>query len=850
MGNASPTPPAAALRFGRFELRPTERVLLVDGQPAVLGARAFDLLLALTERAGRLVGKHELIDLVWPGVVVEENNLQVQVSALRKLLGPHAIATIPGRGYRFTLAAAADAEQEGAAAPLTASAGRSNLTEPLPLVGRAADLQAAAALIGPRRLVTIVGAGGIGKTRLAQALAWQQRNAWRDGVWWVDLTRLTDPTRTVPEVAALLGVNLPVDAGGDPAELAQRLATRSAVVVFDNCEHLIEAVSALAGALLAQAPGIALLATSQEGLKVDNEQVYRLEPLALPKPEAVNEDPLAYGAVELFVQRVRALQPAFVLEPAQSGAAIEICRRLDGLPLAIELAAARVPLLGLEGLRVHLGARFRVLTGGARMALRKHQTLRAALDWSHELLDGDERAVFRRLSVFAGGFTLELAQLVAADEQRDGWVVLELLAHLVDKSLVVASAVGAGAIPRYSLLESTRAFALEQLAAAGEADKMLRRHAQVMRDFAQSVGRQRWTLTMAMVRAAQRELDNLRAALDWAMGENGDRGLAVDLLGGGAIVWYRTGLLDEGLDRMLALLPLPPDIDARREADFCLGIARLGVELGRRDECWAAALRAEALYRQLQDDDAVADILMPLSGLADWHGEHDRAQRALDELQRLVGTSAPPLKRAALAVTQAHIAIEHGDFDEAIAAHERQFVLYRDGRTGGEWLARSNIGMVQLFADRIDEAITTLTEAVAGQRQVEYWTNIGSALSSLAVALALRGDKQALAVAREAHATQRPSGTTEGALIAAALHHASHGDCARALLISGWVFTQIERHLWRTFPVSQRWRRRVLELAGTTLAAPTIDTLVARGQCLTQLEAAALAFDDVPLPPD
>ncbi len=850
METGSPPPPAAALHFGRIELRPTERVLLVDGKAAVLGARAFDLLLALAERAGRLVGKHELIDLVWPGVVVEENNLQVQVSALRKLLGPHAIATIPGRGYRFTLAAPADAEHEGAAAPRPGWAGRGNLSEPLPLVGRAAEVQAAAAMIGPRSLVTIVGAGGIGKTRLAQALAWPQRNAWRDGVWWVDLTRLSDPARTVPEVAALLGVNLPVEAGGDPAELAQRLATRSALVVLDNCEHLVEAVSALAGALLALAPGIALLATSQELLKVEGERVYRIEPLALPPPEAVHEDPLAYGAVELFVQRVRALQPAFVLEPAQSAAAIAICRRLDGLPLAIELAAARVPLLGLEGLRQHLGARFRVLTGGARMALRKHQTLRAALDWSHDLLDAEERAVFRQLGVFTGGFTLELAQRVAADEQRDGWVVLELLAHLVDKSLVVASSDGAGATPRYSLLESTRAFALEQLAAAGEADTMLRRHAQVMRDFAQTVGRQRWTLTMATVRAAQRELDNLRAALAWAMGENGDRGLAVDLLSGGAIIWYRSGLLDEGLDRMLALLPLPGDLGARREADFCLGIARLGTESGRHDDAWQAALRAEALYRQLQDADAVADILLPLVTLAAWRGEFDRAQRTLDEVRRLVGSSAPVLKQAAVEVAQAHFAVERGDFDEAITAHERQFALYRDGRTGGEWLARNNIGMVQLFADRIDDAITTLTEAVAVQRQVDYWTNIGLALSSLAVALALRGDDQALAAAREAYATQRPSGTTAGALIAAALHHASHGDGARALLIGGWVFTRIERHLWRLFPVWQRWRHRVLALAGASLAPPAVDALHARGQRLTQLEAAALAFDDAPLPRD
>jgi hypothetical protein len=281
--------------------------------------------------------------------------------------------------------------------------------------------------------------------------------------------------------------------------------------------------------------------------EVAGESVYRLETLSVPDAASI-EDIDPYGAVQLFLERVRAQIPDFAVQPANRQAIVDICRRLDGLPLALELAAARVPVLGIEGLRQHLGERFRVLTGGTRMALRKHQTLRAALDWSHGLLTAEQRVVFRRLGVFAGGFTLELAQLVAADDQIDGWAVLDLLGHLVDKSLVVASGGEAGSVPRYSMLKTARAFSLEQLAASGEADTWLRRHAQVMRDYAETVTLRRWTLSLAAGLAATRALDNLRAAIDWARGEGGDRLLAIDLLAYSPIIWVRAGLTSEGRD--------------------------------------------------------------------------------------------------------------------------------------------------------------------------------------------------------------------------------------------------------------------------------------------------------------
>ncbi len=475
-------------RFGRFELQSHERRLLENGQPVALGARAFDLLVVLVGRAGQLVAKNDLLTLVWPGLVVEENNLQVQVSTLRKVLGQSALTTIPGRGYRFELPVERDhaVAPETVPTPLapTAAPGpvraRTNLpAHLLALYGRAHDVRTIKALLRQHVVVTVVGAGGIGKTRVAQAvaadLAVESAADFPDGVWWVELAALSDGALVPSAVARVLGVQL----SGDrlPGEaMASLLAPQRLLLVLDNCEHLTDFVAEFIESVRAAAPHVRFLITSQETLKTAEEHIHRVGGLAVPADDGA-ATALQAGAIELFVARAQGADPNFALSAAHTPAVIEICRRLDGIPLAIELAAARLPLLGVEGMRTRLDERFNVLTASSRVVLRRHQTLRATLEWSHGLLTPDENTVFRRLGVFAGSFTLEAAQNVASDERIDVWAALDHLGALVDKSLVLAEG---DPVPRYRLLETTRAYALERLAEAGETERVLQRHAEAL----------------------------------------------------------------------------------------------------------------------------------------------------------------------------------------------------------------------------------------------------------------------------------------------------------------------------------------------------------------------------------
>jgi predicted ATPase/DNA-binding winged helix-turn-helix (wHTH) protein len=690
----------AVYRFGRFELQPTQRQLLADGSPAGLGQRAFDVLHALIQRRERLVTKNELLEIVWPGLVVEENNLQVQISTLRKLLGPQAIATIPGRGYRFTAAlegAATGSPEAMATVPAPAAARvvvpcalQTNLPTELPLLyGRDADLAAVRALIDAHRLVTVVGAGGIGKSRLAQAVAHAQAGRWPDGAWMVELAGLSDPALLPNAVAQVLHIAL--QGQGDALdELVGSMAERTALLVLDNCEHMLDAVAALAQAILRSAPNVTLLATSQEPLHLPAEQQYRVMPLAVPAATTPGHS-REFGAVALFEARVRAVDPRFALTDESLPLVVDICRRLDGLPLAIEMAAARVAALGLRPVRDKLDARFKLLTGGSRATLRRHQTLRAALEWSHQLLNDAEKAVFRRLGVFAGGFTMEMAQALASDAQLDEWAVLDHLSALVDKSLVVADA---GEAPRYRLLESARAFALEQLA-AGETADMLSRHATVMRDFLRQVdaanldGELRTDQFAALVLP---ELDNLRAAHAWATGEAGDPQVALGLAS------HAGALIDYAIECGDWLIPLQEYVE--REAVEPALAARYWRAITANNMAGRvprllqleAASRARALYQTLGKPRRVFASLIQLSRHASALRQEAAGQAALDEARELIRPDWPAEFRILLLRRDGTVARDAGRFTEARALmREAARISARTGDWRLEVMDRSNL---------------------------------------------------------------------------------------------------------------------------------------------------------------
>jgi predicted ATPase/DNA-binding winged helix-turn-helix (wHTH) protein len=844
MDDARPTRSNSRYRSGTIEIDATQRSVLIDGTPAKVGARAFDLLLALVERRERVVPKRELMDLVWPKLVVEEGNLLVHMVALRKLLGPRAIATIPGRGYRFVMPLdAVDSSGSAEAAP-SAGATRGNLPPSPALFGRAQDLDAVDALLREHMVVTIVGASGIGKTRLALAAAADARIEFSDGRWWVELAPVTESSQLPTTIAGALGVQL--SSGRSPNEmLAMALVGKNLLLVLDNCEHLADDIAPLIDLLRERAPNVRLLVTSQESLKCRDEHVYRLGPLAVPAGAEL-EEAAQFGAVALFVERAHAVDFRFRLANDNVAVVVDICRRLDGIPLAIELAAARVPLLGVHGLHARLNQMFNVLTGGTRMKLRRHQTLRAALEWSYGLLAEDERLTFRRVGVFAGGFTLELAQEVVKDERIDQWLVLDLLGHLIDKSLVIADGEPE---PRYRLLETTRAFALEQLAAAGESEAMLRRHAQVLCDLMAKTDANCWNLSPAERRRAVHELGNLRAAVDWAMADADDRTLAYELLAKCWLVWLHNGLSGEGVQRMLQLWPPASDLPTVIEADFCLALARLNEGAGR-EEHWQAAQRAEALYRQLGDADRLGDALLLIGTIGLNRNHMPEAERALREAEELVTDATALRKQAALAATQGECYGYLGEDERSIAAFRRQGELYRRaGAELGEYLALGNVGSAQLQAGQLDAAIESLRKAVDGLRRINAPYGQGFRISMLSIALALRGDAvDVLALAREAFDQLRALGATSGPVLAAALHHARRDDLQRAVLLAGYALSAPKTNPAPIcLPVLLQVQQQVRDRALVDHSAATVEAWLRAGERLTEARVAAIAFDDGPL---
>lgn len=549
--------PSASVAFGRFQVVPHRRELSADGRPVRLGGRAFDVLMALIEARGAVLSKDALIRSVWPDRIVDENNLQAQISALRAAFGPERglIRTVSGRGYQFTgeiriLPASPDARAGGgmAVAQPASAPPPTNLPQPVSeVIGRASEVEEVLGLVGAHRLITLTGPGGIGKTRLAVAVARRLLPQFADGVWLAEFSPLSDPDLVPATVTAALGLEL---GGGEvsPRRVAQALADRRLLLVLDTCEHVIAAAAAMAEAVLGAGSAVRIIATSREPLRAEGEQIYPVSPLAVP---AEGDDPWQYGAVRLFVERARA-SGAHLSEDRHVAAVIAaVCRRLDGIPLAIELAAARAAALGIEELGVRLEDRFQLLTGGRRTALPRHQTLRATFDWSYELLLETERAMLRRVGVFAGDFSLDAAVAVAGELPAP--LVVDDIANVVAKSLIVADLRDETA--QYRLLDTARIYAVDKLRSSGELPEVARRHAEYYRALFEPAEVESESRPQAEWLAVYgRHLDNVRAALDWAFSPEGDRQIGVMLTIVVVPLWVQLSLLSECRERVARAL--------------------------------------------------------------------------------------------------------------------------------------------------------------------------------------------------------------------------------------------------------------------------------------------------------
>jgi predicted ATPase/class 3 adenylate cyclase len=640
-------------------------------------------------------------------------------------------------------------------------------------VGRGAQMTDVEKLLVDNRLVTLTGAGGAGKTRLAVEIAARIAADFRDGVWYVDLAPVTEPGVVPVAVARALG--LPDQPGRSTMDTLLRFVRdRQMLVVLDNCEHLLDACADLVVTLLGAAPGLTLLATSREPIGVAGEVSWRVPSLSL-----------ADEAIELFVDRASRARPDFAVDDDNAPAVGEICRRLDGMPLAIELAAARVRALSVAEILDSLHDRFRLLTGGARTAVRRQQTLRASVDWSHALLTEPERVLFRRLAVFLGGFDLDAAQAVASSGDVERFQVLDLLALLVDKSLVVAE--NSGGRTRYRLLETVRQYALEKLGESDEADVVRAHH----RDF--------YTAMVALletpartdyeqrVELAEIEIDNLRAAFEWSR-ENSDLEPALELASSLQLLWLTRGRIREGLAWFDAVLT---DLDAHHlevaaavRARALADKAVLGSQLGDADEM-AQAQQALALAREIDDPALLARALTACGLTAAMKAEV--AQPYFAEAIGLTRAVGDGWRLSQILIWQATAAIVAGDPSSAReAAEEARDLADAIGDRVGSRQCRVCLGWSQLWQGDLAGAAAENGALAAEARATHDGIIEANSLAGQCYALALQGDISAARAAADA-ALQSASelgavyvGVAHMAVGQAALAAGDHAAAARA----------------------------------------------------------------------
>jgi len=731
---------SSSYEIGRFRLNPEARVLTHAGVPVALGARGVAVLTVLVSRAGEYVEKAAIMDAAWPGLVVEENNLAAQISAIRRALarapgGEGWIETLARRGYRFVGPVVEIAGQPEPS--VLAVRERTNLPQVLNVfIGRERELAEIKRVLPGIRLLTLTGTGGIGKTRLALQAAAEVLDAYRDGVWFIDLAPLTNPTLVPGTLAHVLGVK---ESAGESmvSALCRHLQAKEILLVLDNCEHVLNACASLAETLLRETVRVTIITTSLEPLRIDAERTYPLCALRLPDPHADFQSIAHSDAVQLFVERARQHRPDFDLQEKRARAVAEICVRLDGMPLALELAAARIAVLPVEQIVLLLDQRFRLLTSGSRSEPPRHQTLRALIDWSYELLNEAERQLFARLAVFAGGWTLAAAEVVGGEEPIAKDDVLYLLIGLIEKSLVIADADGI----RYRMLETIRSYASERLREGTGAEAVKERHRDYYLALVEEAEPKLTSAEQATwLRRLEVEHENLRTGLDWSLLDaSGPHGLR--LCGALQRFWMMRGHLSEGrawCRRFLARVGAEEQTQEHAKVLHTAGT--LAYVQGDYPAAWALLEKSLAIRRQLGDRKAIANTLNNLGILARQQGDvastralHDESLAIRRELGDRFGI-ATSLNNLGL------VAYYQDDYPAARALFEECRAIAQElGDRSVFAYSLNNLGLVAYYQADYLGARVLFEECLAITRELGDRYGIAFSLEGMAAAIAALG---------------------------------------------------------------------------------------------------------------
>ena len=717
-------------------------------------------------------------------------------------------------------------------------------------VGREREIAAIAALIEKHRLVTLVGSGGVGKTRTSLQVAANLLDGSGDGVWFIELAPLSAGEYIATTVAHALGLTLSAE-GDTIANLVNALKTKRALFVFDNCEHMVEAASRTIAAILRGCPQVKIIASSRQGLGLDGEATFRMPSLVLPGKDEAKclpaSDLMQYAAIALFAERAGAANDAFSLTDDNAQVVAEICRRLDGFPLAIELAASRVKMFAPSQIRERLDERFRMLTGGSRDVLPRQQTLRALIDWSHELLDERERLLFRRLGVFVNGFTYEGSIAVASGEDLDEYELFDVLGSLVDKSLVLAEPQADSV--RYRLLESTRAYASEKLEHAGERELVARRHLRYLRDrFADLWSKtERTGNPTDFLEAFAAELEDLRYALDAALARS-------DVIEGAELLifvercWTNLALDPEGIRLCEQYLAALPESDPRLLANLSSNLAFMHVQSGQSAIASRVASEAVIHARASGDAEALPNALRALGMAATRLQRFDDAEVAFAEAEASLSVSR--YRRFSLLLERAVLSHLTGDLETAVRVNEQLWKEQRSlGNFRGEMVAYGSLAEVEHARGNTRRAIDIAHEMLPALRTGKDRGVLANTLQNLAGYLLVVDDiPGAISAARECigtGATSEPDHVSVGIAIEhLALAHALRGERARAAREEGYCNALFDRNGFRRESTERLTNDRLMTLLREGLAPDELTRLFAEGSSLTAEAAIALALED------